>query len=185
MAACLHTRSLRRRSTIMRFSARSFADESRAAASCASFAGSADLGAVPCACRNSAQTDSDAGTSAMLRGSSVLVRGRPPTLMGRASSVRPRPPRRKRSGEEQQICRQGMQRRGLGQARTDASMTQRTKGQPQHHLRPAGAERQPCAIGRRIQLPQRLIACPGLPLGWTREARRQAELVAFAISKRL
>ena len=50
------TRSLRSRSTIMRFSARSFGDACRAAASCASVAGSAALGAVPCARQHGDQT---------------------------------------------------------------------------------------------------------------------------------
>jgi hypothetical protein len=95
----------------MRFSARSFGDACRAAASCASVAGSAALGAVPCARQHGAQGSHRKMTPdrcTLIRGgdtSRLPVLCVSPTLMGRASRVRPRPPRRKRSGEEQHTCR--------------------------------------------------------------------------------
>jgi hypothetical protein len=176
----------------MRFSARSFADACRAAASCASVAGSADLGAVPCACRKVAQANvmlqgqMTARSSAGACTQSLPVPPMSPTLMGRASSVRPRPPRRKRSGEEQHTCEWNMQHWLPGQlAPVPRAKDYSRPVMQQHHLRPAATKGQPCAIGRRVQPPQLLVACPRLTPCWAREPRRQAELVAFAISKRL
>ncbi|PNH04615.1 hypothetical protein TSOC_009193 [Tetrabaena socialis] len=150
-----HTRprSLRSRSTIMRFSARSFSEAASSAAAAASAAGfPATRAAVP--------------------------------LMGRASSRPPRSPRRKRSGEEQQIGA-GLSRRRLrysaagsgaaGRVSAVAATLRRVKGT----TTPAGAGA--CAVGGAAGCGCATVEASRLP----HEVGLEATVAAAAVQHRV